>query len=56
MPPLPVVSGDELARALAKVGYKHERTVGSHMILVHANGVTLSVPRHKEWEKDCCGD
>ena len=48
MPPLPVVSGDELVRALRRRGYVWERTAGSHMILVHRTGVTLSVPRHRE--------
>ncbi len=48
MPPLPLIWGDEFVEAMGRLGYQWERTVGSHMILVHANGITLSVPRHKE--------
>ena len=49
MPLLPLVSGDDLVKALQKVGFEWERTAGSHMILVNvAEGRTLSVPRHRE--------
>ena len=48
MPSLPVVSGDEFVRAVAALGYVHDRTRGSHMIL-HCEGRNpLSVPRHRE--------
>ena len=33
MPKLPVVSGKKVIKALSKIGYKHERTKGSHAIL-----------------------
>ncbi len=48
MPPLPLISGDEFVVAMRRIGYRWERTVGSHMILVHPVRVTLSVPRHRE--------
>ncbi len=34
MPRLPIISGDEFVRAVAKVGYVWDRTEGSHMILI----------------------
>ena len=48
MPRLPVVSGDEFARAVAKIGYVLDHVEGSHMILRHPSGRRLSVPRHPE--------
>ncbi len=45
---LPQISGDELVRAMAKIGYVWDHTEGSHMILLHPNGRRLSVPRHRE--------
>ena len=48
MPRLPVISGDEFVRAVAKVGYAWDRTEGSHMILIGSRGRRLSVPRHRE--------
>ena len=48
MPRLPVISGDEFARAVSKIGYVLDHTEGSHMILLHPLGRRLSVPRHKE--------
>lgn len=48
MPPLPIISGDEFVRAVARAGFIWDHTVGSHMILVGPNRRRLSVPRHKE--------
>ena len=48
MPRLPVISGDEFAKAILKVGYVWDHTEGSHMILLHHSGRRLSVPRHAE--------
>lgn len=45
---LPVVSGDDFARAVGKIGYLWDHTEGSHMILLHSSGRRLSVPRHRE--------
>jgi predicted RNA binding protein YcfA (HicA-like mRNA interferase family) len=47
VPRLPVISGDEFAKAISKIGYTWDHTEGSHMILLHASGRRLSVPRHK---------
>ena len=48
MPRLPVLSGDEFVRAVARIGYSWDRTEGSHMILIGSKGRRLSVPRHRE--------
>ncbi len=45
---LPVLSGDEFVRTVAKIGFALDRTEGSHMILLGRTGRRLSVPRHKE--------
>ena len=45
---LPVISGDEFVKAVAKIGYVWDRTEGSHMILIGPMGRRLSVPRHRE--------
>lgn len=46
MPPLPVLSGDEVARAFERLGYHYLHTRGSHMIYVKPGAVKLSIPRH----------
>ncbi len=48
MPRLPVISGDEFVKAVARIGFAWNRTEGSHMILVGPAGRRLSVPRHRE--------
>jgi predicted RNA binding protein YcfA (HicA-like mRNA interferase family) len=48
VPHLPVISGDEFAKAVHKIEYVWDHTEGSHMILLHASGRRLSVPRHAE--------
>jgi len=45
---LPVISGDEFAKAIRKIGYVWDHTEGSHLILLHPSGRRLSEPRHKE--------
>jgi predicted RNA binding protein YcfA (HicA-like mRNA interferase family) len=50
-PKLPVVSGDQLIRALAKFGYVRVRQKGSHVRLRHATDpqrVPVTVPLHNE--------
>jgi predicted RNA binding protein YcfA (HicA-like mRNA interferase family) len=50
-PKLPVVSGDQLIRALAKFGYIAVRQKGSHVRLRHSSDpqrVPITVPLHNE--------
>ena len=55
MPKLPRVSGKEIIKALSKIGFKHERTKGSHAILnkqdKERGKITVPVPLHKELAK-----
>jgi len=50
---LPVVSGREVVKALAKIGYVLDRQRGSHMILRQQDPPhrRLTVPDHKEVAK-----
>ena len=53
MSPLPVVSGRQVVKSLAKVGYLLDRQRGSHMILRQeaAPHRRLTVPDHDELAK-----
>jgi predicted RNA binding protein YcfA (HicA-like mRNA interferase family) len=52
MPPLPTLSGWDVVKAFAKVGWQMVRQRGSHMILVKEGHMsTLSVPDHREIAK-----
>ena len=53
MPKLPVVSGIEIVKALAKIGYEIDHQTGSHMILRQKEEPhrRLTVPKHKEIAK-----
>lgn len=49
-PKLPVVSGDDLIKALARFGYQAVRQQGSHVRMRHSTDPQrqpLTVPRHK---------
>ena len=50
MPKLPVVSGQDVVRALTKAGFEVHHQKGSHIILKQtvAPFARLSVPNHKE--------
>ena len=50
---LPVVSGRDLAKALAQVGFHHDHQTGSHIILRHHAPPhrRLTIPNHKEIAK-----
>ncbi|HXK27057.1 MAG TPA: type II toxin-antitoxin system HicA family toxin [Candidatus Binatia bacterium] len=45
MPPLPVISGREAAKAFQKIGFLFHHQTGSHMIYYRADGRHLSHPR-----------
>jgi predicted RNA binding protein YcfA (HicA-like mRNA interferase family) len=47
-PKLPVVKARDVLRALRKAGFSHDRTTGSHYILIHAEdpGRQVSIPFH----------
>ena len=52
MSKLPVISGRDLVRALAKVGFQFDRQKGSHMMLFREQPpMTLSVPDHRELDR-----
>ena len=44
---LPVLTGQELVRALSKAGFSVLRVRGSHHILRHEDGRTTVVPVHR---------
>jgi predicted RNA binding protein YcfA (HicA-like mRNA interferase family) len=50
---LPVLSGQELVKALEKMGYEVDRQKGSHIVLRHREPPhrRLTVPDHKELRK-----
>ena len=49
MPPLPVLSGRQVARALERLGWQVARQRGSHIILTRPGHMaSLSVPDHRE--------
>ena len=50
MPKLPIVSGLEVVKALAKIGYEIDHQTGSHMILRQKEPPyrRLTVPKHHE--------
>jgi predicted RNA binding protein YcfA (HicA-like mRNA interferase family) len=53
VPKLPVVSGLEIVKALAKIGYEMDHQTGSHMILRQKEPPhrRLTVPMHHELAK-----
>ncbi|MFH1595691.1 MAG: type II toxin-antitoxin system HicA family toxin [Pseudomonadota bacterium] len=53
MTKLPILSGLDLAKALAKFGYLQDHRRGSHIILRHQNPPhrRLTIPDHKEIAK-----
>ena len=48
MPRLPVVSSDEVCRALERVGFARKSQKGSHIKLRHQDGRTVIVPDYSE--------
>jgi predicted RNA binding protein YcfA (HicA-like mRNA interferase family) len=50
LPPLPVLSGKELAAILMKFGFIHIHTRGSHFIFKHSDGRKTTIPVHSNEE------
>lgn len=50
---LPVISGRDLIKALARIGYRRDHQKGSHIILRHQSSPhrRLTIPNHKEIAK-----
>ena len=48
MASLPVVSGDDVCRALARAGFFHRSPKGSHVKMKHLDGRNAVVPLHRE--------
>jgi predicted RNA binding protein YcfA (HicA-like mRNA interferase family) len=53
---LPVLSGKEIIKALARVGFAPIRQKGSHVFLRHADGRRTVVPLHEEINKSTVMD
>ena len=53
---LPVLSGKEIIKALAKVGFIPVRQKGSHIFLRHVDGRRTVVPLHEEVNKSTVMD
>ena len=52
MPPLPVVSGREVVRALEGLGWVVARQRGSHVVMTKLGSTTtLSIPDHRELDR-----
>lgn len=46
---LPVISGRDTVKALQRAGWRLDRQVGSHIIMLRMGSiVSLSVPQHRE--------
>ena len=48
MPKLPVLSGNDLIKALSRIGYNFDHQTGSHITLVNKSGKKITVPNHRE--------
>ncbi len=46
MPPLPVLPGRDLVKALQRAGFEVQRQRGSHVRLRHPDGRVITVPVH----------
>jgi predicted RNA binding protein YcfA (HicA-like mRNA interferase family) len=51
VPPLPVCSGEDVIRALAKSGYQVTRTRGSHVRLNASGRPPVTVPMHRQLDR-----
>ena len=46
MPKLPLLTANELAKIIKKVGFEFKRQEGSHMFFEHSDGRTTIIPNH----------
>ena len=46
MPKLPLLTANELAKIIKKVGFEFKRQEGSHMFFEHSDGRTTVIPNH----------
>jgi predicted RNA binding protein YcfA (HicA-like mRNA interferase family) len=46
MPPVPVVRGERIVKALERAGFKIARISGSHHVMRHPDGRGTTVPVH----------
>ena len=53
---LPILSGKEIIKALAKIGFVPVRQKGSHVFLRHVDGRRTVVPLHEEVNKSTLMD
>lgn len=51
MPKLPVVSGNDLVKALKKIGFVVISQHGTHIKMRHQDGKTAIIPNHKTIKK-----
>ena len=53
MPKLPIISGIDLVKVFAKLGYEKDHQTGSHIILRHKDPPhrRLTIPNHSELAK-----
>ena len=52
MPKLPLLTANEFAKILKKIGFEFKRQEGSHMFFKHSDGRTTTVPNHPGEEID----
>ena len=52
MPKLPLLTANELAKMIKKVGFEFKRQEGSHMFFEHSDGRTTVIPNHPGEEID----
>ena len=52
MPKLPLLTANELAKIIKKVGFEFKRQEGSHMFFEHSDGRTTVIPNHPGEEID----
>ena len=52
MPKLPLLTANELAKILKRLGFEFKRQQGSHMFFEHPDGRTTVAPNHPREEID----